>query len=420
MQLSDDDELLRQFRTVEILPQRAKRIGLAVSGGGDSMAMLHLQAVWAKVSGTQLYAATVDHGLRAEAVDEAKFVGNVCDKLEIPHAVLKWTGWDQTGNLQARARAARYALLAKWARDTECDAVCLGHTGTDVAENFLMRLSRSAGVDGLAEMSPKFEREEMTFLRPLLGFSRVQLRDFLNRNEHAWCEDPSNDDDRYERVRMRKALSVLSNLGITEDNLRQVSKNLRGTKKSITGATRQLAEEVLDFRDGDICIAHEDYVSMDPEGKRRILAFALQWMAKTPYPPRAKSVADLDLTIASNKPHTIHGCQVTFDRERTLRITREYNAVKTISSRSDEIWDNRWLFEGPHEDALEVRALGEFGLQQCPEWRDAGMPRTSLLSSPSLWRGEVLIAAPLANLTSEWAATLVRGKKHFLSCMDTH
>ncbi|RME16806.1 MAG: tRNA(Ile)-lysidine synthetase [Alphaproteobacteria bacterium] len=90
-------------------------LGLAVSGGGDSMALLHLMATLAPARGLSLRAATVDHGLRPEAADEARFVAEVCARLGVPHETLVWDGRAARGNLQAEARAARYRLLAGWA-----------------------------------------------------------------------------------------------------------------------------------------------------------------------------------------------------------------------------------------------------------------------------------------------------------------
>ena len=121
----------------------------------------------------------------------------------LKHATAKWTGWSGEGNLQDSARRARYRLIAEWALRRELNVVCLGHTRDDVAENFLMRLSRQSGVDGLAQMSKVFKKEGVRFCRPLLSTSRQSLRAFLKRQKVNWIDDPSNENDEFQRVRIR-------------------------------------------------------------------------------------------------------------------------------------------------------------------------------------------------------------------------
>ena len=106
-------DLSRQIADA-FLPDPPKAIGAAVSGGSDSLALLHLLHDYALDHDIPLYAATVNHGLRPEASSEAAAVADMCRLLEIPHETLLWTGWNGDGNLQAKAREARYALLATW------------------------------------------------------------------------------------------------------------------------------------------------------------------------------------------------------------------------------------------------------------------------------------------------------------------
>ena len=113
----------------EILPDGApRRVGIAVSGGGDSMALLCAMHESAAGQRTDLFAATVDHGLRPEAALEAEFVSGQCAALGVMHSTLRWTDRPEAGNLQADARRARYGLLADWARESGLAVVLLGHT----------------------------------------------------------------------------------------------------------------------------------------------------------------------------------------------------------------------------------------------------------------------------------------------------
>ena len=89
-----------------------------------------------------------------------------------------------------------------------------------------------------------------------------------------------------------------------------------------------------------------------------------------------------------------------------MRITREFNAVRDLTCSTETVWDDRWRLDGPHESGLEIRALGEAGLRDCADWRIVGIPRMSLLASPSVWRGNALISAPLAGFENGWQAGL--------------
>ena len=173
-------------------------LGLAVSGGSDSMALLRLAADWAARRRTALQVATIDHGLRPEAADEAAMVAHAARALGLPHTVLRWD-WDRHGNLQDAARRARFRLLADWARAGGLAAVLLGHTRNDQAETLLMRLARGSGVDGLAAMAEERVAHGARFLRPLLEVERYALRQVLRGAGQTWADDPTNDDDTSER-----------------------------------------------------------------------------------------------------------------------------------------------------------------------------------------------------------------------------
>lgn len=180
------------------------RLGLAVSGGPDSLALLLL--AHAALPG-RVEAATVDHGLRPQSAREAAEVARVCASLGVPHATLRVDVGD--GNLQAQARQARYAALAEWVQARGLAALATAHHADDQAETLLMRLNRASGVAGLAGARPRglVPGTAIPLVRPVLDWRRAELAEVVRAAGLAAAQDPSNADDRFDRVRMRKALA---------------------------------------------------------------------------------------------------------------------------------------------------------------------------------------------------------------------
>lgn len=393
-------------------------LGLAVSGGGDSMAMLHLAVQWAKRANVGLRAVTVDHGLRPEAAGEAKFVAKVCHDLGVPHDTLKWDHDTLAGNLQDQARRARYRLMADWAKEHGITAIALAHTEDDQAETFLMRLAREAGVDGLSGMQKRRKADGITWLRPLLVASGDDLRSLLTRSGHAWREDPSNQNTRFERVKARQVMTALEPLGITADKLAGVASQMWMARQALDVQTLKAATDFVTVDRGDLVISWKGFLLLPPEIQRRLLQASLRWVSSAEYPVRSQKLTDFEVKLIEGEQATLSGC-IAFPEEETVRITRELKAVSKTVCASDQLWDGRWRVEGAPV-GTELRALGEVGLPQCPDWREAGLPRRSLLASPAVWQDDELIAAPLAGLENGCSAKLARGDDSFYSLIISH
>jgi tRNA(Ile)-lysidine synthase len=181
------------------------KLGLAVSGGPDSLALLLL--AHAALPG-RIEAATVDHRLRAGSAAEATMVAQVCERLGLPHAILSVAV--AQGNLQAEARAARYDALAQWMAERGLAALATAHHADDQAETLLMRLNRGSGVAGLAGVRAlgAIPGTRLQVVRPLLGWRREELGKVVADARLAAADDPSNSDDRFDRVRLRQALAT--------------------------------------------------------------------------------------------------------------------------------------------------------------------------------------------------------------------
>lgn len=181
-------------------------IGIAVSGGPDSLALL-LMAAEARPG--KIEAATVDHALRPGSRAEAEMVAGICERLGVPHRILT-AQWAEkpTAAIQERARAMRYRLLGRWAAERGLKALLTAHHLDDQAETLLMRFARGAGIRGLAGMRSiaRTPGGKIALLRPLLGWRRSELKAVCAASGLEAADDPSNSDEQFERVRVRKAL----------------------------------------------------------------------------------------------------------------------------------------------------------------------------------------------------------------------
>ncbi|NRB03999.1 MAG: tRNA lysidine(34) synthetase TilS [Rhodobacteraceae bacterium] len=372
------------------------RIGVAVSGGGDSMALLQAAVVWAADQGIDVHAMTVDHGLRASAAPEIALVAARCAALGVPHHVRVWKDWDGQGNLQSHARDARYELLCACAETLEISDVLLGHTADDQAETVMMRLARSAGVDGLAAMQPRAARGGITLHRPFLTLGRAALREWLEAQGVAWAEDPSNDDPGFERIRVRQALSGLADLGLTPDALSQVAQNMTSAQTALEWQTGRLAREILRIAHGAAVLDAARFRALPFELRRRLVLRVLGWLTGAFYAPRHDSLRRFLEAMSEGETATLDGCQTQGYRGE-IWIFREFQAVKEMVTDAGAWWDGRWRATGCENDGAgyTLRALGAEGLAQVPDWRDFGAPRAALLPLPALFCADDFITTPL-------------------------
>ncbi len=371
---------------------RPDRLAVAVSGGGDSLALLELACDWAEDNHCRIHALTVDHGLRPEAGDEALLVAREAMRMGAQHDTLYWTGWDGKGNLQAAARAARYALMRDFCDREGIGAILLGHTQDDQAETVLMRLARGSGVDGLSAMPEgRFGRDDI--LRPVLGETRADLRIWLTRQGMRWFEDPTNDDPRYDRVRARRLLTQLAPFGLDAARLAETAASLARARVALLARAADVADKIVTDRQGLLIFDRDGLIQTEEETRLRLLAHGLACLSGAPYKPRLASLTDTLDRALDGRGGTLQGCRLIPCRD-SLMMVREFKAVETVQAEADgrAIWDGRWCIEAPDYPAATVRALGEAGLSQ---WdRPATLPHAALLSWPGVWLGDRLLAVP--------------------------
>jgi len=295
-----------------------KSWAIAVSGGGDSIALMHLAARWAKANNLPPpVVLTVDHGLRPESTSDAAYVEACAKARGLNAVVLCWTGAKPRTGVEEQARTARYKLMGDWCSAHRADRLLLGHTKDDLAENFLLRLGRGSGVDGLSAMRvaiplPAHAVPTVTLMRPLLAFSRAELRAWLAQLGVTWLEDPMNDDDNFARTRVRKLLPLLAEAGIPSDRIAAAAGHLGRARHALELKTWEFLQHHANF-DGGVALMDSAALGEAPrEIGLRALSEALRSIGKLPYRPRFERLERLFEAIVSDEFHagTLAGCRI--------------------------------------------------------------------------------------------------------------
>ncbi|WP_068313480.1 tRNA lysidine(34) synthetase TilS [Polycladidibacter hongkongensis] len=365
----------------------AGRVGLAVSGGIDSMAMLLCFWQWSKACGVGLRVFTVDHGLRAEATQEAQFVADKCAELGLQHQILRWQGQKPKANIQGEARAARYALLEVAARESGCAYLCLAHHRQDQAETFLSRLARGSGVEGLAAMRvvSRHGTGEVPLFRPFLHVARERLKATLQAYGWEFVQDPSNENRQYERVRLRQSLGDLAQLGLSEARLDKTARAI-GRAADALAFYRQKAER-------ELCQWHAaGFVQLDCAGLKelpkeialRLLASLLRRVGGARYTPRLVQVERLLLALCDTRAFS--GCALagvelrpfTDQTESRVLLCREIgrcgiNPLQLAEGESG-VFDRRFRITARVPLRVDAFCLSDFSALGVPAPRELGLP----------------------------------------------
>jgi tRNA(Ile)-lysidine synthase len=242
-------------------------IAIAVSGGPDSLALAGLMARWAAEFAPKLclHALSVDHGLRAESAQEAAQVGAALARFSnLSHTILRWEAQKPSSKIQEEARTARYDLLETYCASHDISHLFLGHHQGDQAETFLFRLCKGSGLDGLTAMRPQQQRGALTLCRPLLTMDKEDLIAYCRAEGLSFSEDPSNENERFARVRLRGVLPLLEGEGLSVKRL------------AVTAQRMERAASALDI------IAQECYQSCAENIETSRIVFNLKLLIAPP------------------------------------------------------------------------------------------------------------------------------------------
>lgn len=388
------------------------KIFLAVSGGADSLALMHLVADW--LSGRATDAAvqdgvtvlTVDHGLRREARVDALFVKQAAEARGLRAEILKVDEAAPASGIQEWARAVRYRLLfGRAAGQGGCCAVVTAHHRDDLAETVLMRLSRGSGIDGMAAMAPVTFREGVALLRPLLDIPKSRLIQTLAVRGVTWIEDPSNEQLTFERVRLRRATRARAELGLGDAALSLTARRMARARDAL----ETLTDAVLTSGLGDPRLRRAGvFPWVYPAGQLpdelaiRALQRVVSAVGGAAKMLRLARVERLfaDMASAGFRGASLGRCVITAGPrigrrghdEALFYIYREVDRselpVIETEFRTAVIWDNRFVVSraGPENGKVRVRAAGSEDLtaMACGGRGDiiASLPPDALRATP--------------------------------------
>ena len=298
---------------------------VAVSGGPDSLALAFLAKIYSIKRGIKSKFFIINHNLRAESSSEAKTVKKVLKHHFIESKIINWRGQKPKKNIQSLARNKRYELLF-----TECDklnikTVLLGHHQDDVTENFFIRLLRGSGLKGLISLDKKSIINDKLLLRPLINHKKEDLIFLSKKVFNFYVNDPSNKNNKYQRIRIRKLIKELQLDGLDKDKINNTIKNLRYSNKVVEFHVRQnLKENSFFLEKKKKLFLNKDFFEQSYEIVFRSLSESIRLIGGNHYSPRGKKLNNVIENINNNKffSLTLGGC-ILKKVSQTVIISKE-------------------------------------------------------------------------------------------------
>ncbi|RUT34663.1 tRNA lysidine(34) synthetase TilS [Arsenicitalea aurantiaca] len=307
-------------------------IGLAVSGGADSLALMILAQRWADAQpdGPRLVVYSVDHGLRAEAAGEVRAVCEMAARLGLSARALRWDEPKPSSGIQAAARRARYRLIGAAMKADGVTWLATGHHLEDQAETVLMRLAHGSGLEGLRGMDALTVVEDVQVVRPLLGVPRERLRAVVDAAGFTPFEDPSNADTRFERVRWREAMPALSALGLDPGTLARFSRRAGEADLALRHCAEEAFKAHVAREEAGLSIARDSYAALPRAIAVRLLGAML---AELGDPHKVRLLAPVERLATKLQDEgdfpavTLHGCRIAIRKGR-IHVAREAGRLR--------------------------------------------------------------------------------------------
>lgn len=300
-----------------------KKIAVAISGGADSLALTLLLKDFCAAKKIELIAATVDHKMRDSSSKEALQLGKILAKEKISHKILTITiRKAPQKNIEASLREARYDLLYNFCLKEKIEFLFLGHHVGDAAENFLIRLFRGSGLDGLSTIAEVSNFKKIKLVRPLLDFDKDQLKNFLKEKKIKWFEDESNQDEKFLRNKIRNFLETFPEKNLIQTRIKSASDEIAKTRDFFDELLLREAKKILKFNRQGFCFLNlKKLQKTDEKFALKILALMAMEVSQQNYKPRLKELKIFYEYLLKNdqiKPRNFYGCSFTQHNEKLV------------------------------------------------------------------------------------------------------
>ena len=315
------------FREFASSLEQKKNIAVAVSGGPDSLALAFLAKCYSLKNQIKVKYFIVDHKLRKESTIEANTVKKTLKSYNIDCKILSWNGKKPSKNIQAVARDKRYSLMANECKKNNIKYLLVGHHLSDLYENFLIRIVRGSGLNGLIsfDKKSKYKDKNLEVIRPLLSTEKKDLIYISKEVFNFYVEDPSNLNKDFKRIRIRNLLSFLKKEGLDKKKLILTINNLKDSDQSIKFyVEKNLQQNVVFLKSKNIYILNQNFFDQSHEIIFRSLTKVIQILGRKNYPVRGKSIDALieSINLQSFSKVTLGGCYIEKIKE-TVLISKE-------------------------------------------------------------------------------------------------
>ena len=307
-------KLYKLFRLILKNHVGKNSLAVAVSGGADSLCLAYFSKLYTEEFKNKIYFFIVDHKLRTESAKESLKVQKILAKQRIKSKILTWTGKIPKKNIQSNAREIRYSLISKECYKNNIPFLVVGHHQDDQVENFLIRLFRGSGLYGLSSMSEKSNyKKNLTTIRPLLYFNKSELIYVTKKVFNSYISDPSNKNENFLRVRIRKYRKILDQEGLDTKKILNTVDNLNKAKTAIEFYKKIAMTKHVKLINNNCCILNMNLFNEESdEVIFRLFSDIFSSVAKSNYPPRSKKIINLIQRIKSKsfKKSTLAKCSI--------------------------------------------------------------------------------------------------------------
>jgi tRNA(Ile)-lysidine synthase len=391
-----------------------ERFAIAVSGGSDSLALSVLAKLYSLENDNAFVSLIIDHKLRKESAEEARVTYKNLTQNKIKAKILTYQGEKFSSNIQKKARDLRYDLFHKYCVKNKINFLILAHHQDDLVENFYIRLIRGSGIKGLTSLQNIFEYSKNFYLlRPLLNFNKQELLSVTKKSYSSWIEDPSNKNDKFLRVRIRKMQTKLQKEGFDPKRIIKTIDNLNTAKDSLDFYIFKSEKKYLNFyKEGYVTLKSSIFNNEAQEVIFRVIIKAIHFVSGEYYPPRSDSLKGLmkNLLAKSFKSSTLGGCLIEKNKNIISFYREDRNvAVETLNKTKQKTnWDDRFLVNKNfnNQQQFVVKKLGNHGIEYLRKnkFNDYGnkIPVHAKKTLPSFWNNEgQLLFVPFVNFKNK-------------------